>query len=66
MRIVLRHTTTGLFLREEDQWTHDLDLARCFKHSAEAMDLARQTCLQSVEVLLSFEDPPRQIALPLP
>ena len=66
MRIVLRKISTGLFLNPADDWTAQLDEARCFKHSAEAMDVAREQHLEGTEVLLTFEDPPRQVSFPLP
>jgi hypothetical protein len=66
MRIVLRNIKTGLYLKEDEQWTPELPLARCFRHSAEAMDAARQTRHPALEVLLSFEEPPREVVLPLP
>ncbi len=65
MRVVLRNTKSGLFFQENETWTGDLKQARCFKHSAEAMDLARQVGLQEVEILLAFEQPPRQVTLSL-
>jgi hypothetical protein len=66
MRIVLRSIKTGLYLQKEGKWTADLALAWCFRHSAEAMDLARKMSLHELEVLLDFEEPPRRVALPLP
>jgi hypothetical protein len=65
MRIVLRNIRTRLYLRNDGRWTSELSEARCFRHSAEAMDIARETGLPDVEVLLAFEQPPRQIALPI-
>lgn len=65
MRVVLRNTKTGLYLSDDQRWTSDLVEARCFRHSAEAMDAARELHLTELEVLLSFEQPPHQVALPL-
>ncbi len=66
MRVLLRHTRSGLLFQEPDQWTAEAGKARAFRHSAEAMDLARQKQLRHVEVLLAFEHPQRQVTLPLP
>jgi len=65
MRIVLRNIKTGLYLGPQNEWTPELMAARCFRHSAEAMDVARELGLQDLEVLLSFEQPPQQVILPL-
>jgi len=68
MRIVLREIQTGLYLQETGKWTRNLQEARTFKHSAEAMDVARKHGLDGLEVLLSFEQPPGQqeYSIPLP
>ncbi len=66
MRVLLRHIKTGLLFREPDQWTADFTQAQNFRHSAEAMDYARDHGLKEVEVLLSFEDPQFNVPLRLP
>ncbi len=68
MRIVLREIKTGLFLQRPGEWTRDLTEARTFKHSAEAMDVARQHGLEGLEVLLAFDGPTaqQQFSIPLP
>ncbi len=68
MRIVLREIKSGRFLEETGEWTADLQRARTFKHSAEAMDVARQNKLEGWEVLLAFDDltGQQQVSLRLP
>ena len=66
MRVLLRDTTTGLYFREPANWTAEADQAQNFKHSAEAMNLAREHRLAHGEVVLAFEQPCHTIALPLP
>jgi len=66
MRVVLRDIKTGLYLQEIQKWTAELQQARCFRHSAEAMDYAKDNGFVGVEILLDFEEPPRQVRLPLP
>ena len=66
MRVFLRDIRTGLFFRGLQGWTAQAEEALTFKHSAEAMDLAREQCLENAEVVLSFEQPDRTVALPLP
>lgn len=65
MRVVLRNIRTGLYLGDNEGWTADLMIARAFRHSAEAMDFARDLQLKDLEVLLAFDEPPHQVALPL-
>jgi len=66
MRILLRDLDTGLYFREPEQWTAETERAQTFRHSAEAMDLARAEKVQNAEVVLAFEEPRYSVALPLP
>jgi hypothetical protein len=66
MRVHLRHISSGLLFQEPDQWTAEMEKARAFRHSAEAMDLARHKGLREVEVLLTFEEPRSSVGLALP
>jgi hypothetical protein len=65
MRVILRDMRTGFFLDSSSQWTRELDKARCFRHSAEAMDHALRNSIKDVEVLLAFEQPPNLVVLPI-
>ena len=66
MRVLLRNLRTGLYFREPESWTPESDQAQNFKHSAEAMDLARTQHVEQAEVILAFEEPCFTVALPLP
>ncbi len=66
MRIYLRHKPSGLLYAAPDQWTNETREARAFKHSAEAMDTARERNLRDTEVLLEFEETGNEASLPLP
>ena len=66
MRVVLRNMRTGLYVQEGGSWTPDVMLAQVFRHSAEAMDTARDGGLKGLEVLLVFEEPQYNVTLPLP
>ncbi len=66
MRIFLRHLRTNLLLTEAGAWTGCADEARSFRHSAEAMDFAREEGLREVEIVLSFDAPSLEIPLSLP
>ena len=66
MRILLRNARTGLYFCKPEAWTPETDNAQSFKHSAEAMDLARTQRVEQAEVILAFEEPCFMVALPLP
>ena len=66
MRVLLRDIRTGLYFREPQDWTAETEKAQSFKHSAEAMNLARKHCVEEAEVILSFEESKYTVALPLP
>jgi hypothetical protein len=66
MRVLLRDVRTGLYFREPEHWTAETEKAQSFKHSAEAMNLARKHRLEEAEVILSFEESKYTVALPLP
>ncbi len=66
MRVLLRDARTGLYFQESEHWTGHAKNARTFKHSAEAMNVARQKQMQQAEVVLSFEESAYTVALPLP
>ncbi len=65
MKVFLRKIGTGLLFEEPDQWTDDTKKARAFRHSAEAMDVAKENRLNGVEVLLAFEEPQYSVAISL-
>ncbi|HWX19428.1 MAG TPA: hypothetical protein VN578_05930 [Candidatus Binatia bacterium] len=66
MRVLLRNATTGLYFREPLDWTAETEKAQSFKHSAEAMNLARQHSVREAEVVLAFDESRYAVALPLP
>jgi hypothetical protein len=66
MRVLLRDVRTGLYFREPEAWTAETDQALTFRHSADAMDLARAQRLAHAEVILAFDETRHSVALPLP
>jgi hypothetical protein len=66
MRVLLRDAKTGLYFQEPQGWTAETEKAQAFKHSAEAMDLAREHNVTDAEVILAFEESRYTVALPLP
>jgi hypothetical protein len=66
MRVMLRDTRTGLYFKEPAEWTAEAGKAQSFRHSAEAMNLAREHRISDAEVILEFEESSYTVALPLP
>ncbi len=66
MRVLLRDARTGLYFQEPAHWTAKAEQAQNFKHSAEAMDRAREKRVRHAEVILAFEESAYTVALPLP
>jgi hypothetical protein len=66
MRVLLRDKNTGLYFCEPEEWTAEAGKAQAFKHSAEAMNLARSRRMENAEVILAFEEPAYAVALRLP
>ena len=63
MRILLRNTKTGLFYVGPDRWTENDPEAFDFEQTDLALDAVRAGKLQSIEVLMKFEDPAFEIPL---
>ncbi len=66
MRVLLRDARTGLYFQEPENWTTETEKAQSFRHSAEAMNTARQKRVQQAEVILAFEESAYTVSLPLP
>lgn len=66
MRVLLRDANTGLYFQDPEQWTSEPRKALSFKHSAEAMNAARERQVAHAEVVLAFEESAYTVALPLP
>jgi hypothetical protein len=65
MRILLRHTATGLYFQGLDKWTDQPDRAVDFKFVDRALDYIAKWELVEVEVVFAFEDPPQVTAVRL-
>ena len=63
MKILLRNTQTGLLYVGPDQWTKNDPEAYDFEQTDLALDVVRDAKLQSIEVLMKFEDPAFEIPL---
>ena len=66
MRVLLRDARTGLYFQQPEQWTAEAEKAQAFKHSAEAMNTAREHQVLHAEVVLAFDESAYTVALPVP
>ncbi|HWQ91949.1 MAG TPA: hypothetical protein VN673_09780 [Clostridia bacterium] len=58
MRILLRHTESGLFLIGPDKWTADPQRAFDFKFIDRAVAYTETWGLKEVDLAFAFDDPP--------
>jgi hypothetical protein len=65
MRSLLRSTVTGLYFESEEQWVADISQAHDFGSSARAIQFAVENRFKDVEVVLAYDDPHYNIAIPL-
>jgi hypothetical protein len=63
MKVLLRHTQTGLFYAGSDHWTDDHSEAVDFEATDRALDHVSEAKLQAMEVLMRFDDPHFEIPL---
>jgi hypothetical protein len=63
MKVLLRHTRTKMFYAGPDQWAEDPAEALDFEMTDRALDAVRDAKLNSMEVLMRFEDPHFEIPL---
>lgn len=63
MKVLLRNTRTGMFYAGPDQWADDPTQALDFEMTDRALDAVRDAGLNSMEVLMRFEDPIFEIPL---
>jgi hypothetical protein len=65
MRILLRNRKTRQYFQLPDGWIDDPELAMNFDDSRQAIRLAQERGFRKVDILLSFENPRRNIRLPV-
>jgi len=56
MKVLLRNTQTGLFYAGSEQWTEDQSVATDFEGPDRALDQVSESNLETVEVVIHFED----------
>ncbi len=65
MRVLLRHSQTGLYFLDSKQWTDRPEEAWDFTTSVNALQLVTEMKIEGVEILLWFDDPRYNLTLPL-
>jgi hypothetical protein len=56
MKILLRHTETGLYLQGPEKWTPSLQVAYDFRFIERAQQFIQIWELENVEIAFAFED----------
>ncbi len=65
LKIVLKHLHSGLYYTGDRNWSADVSGAMAFDSCSAAAALALAEKLETVEVVLRYEDPPCELKLPL-
>ena len=65
MRVLLRDVRTGEYCDGAGKWTRDVGLAYDFRNTWQAIELSTMCGRHPVEIVLSFEDPWYDIAIPV-
>jgi hypothetical protein len=65
MRVLLRHSQTGLYFLDPKQWTERPEEAWDFRTSVNALQLVTEMKIEGVEIVLWFDDPRYNLTLPL-
>ena len=64
MRILLQHKGSGLYFKDVDSWTADTAEAMDFVSSSAALEYCATNRLDTVQVVLKFEQEKYEIVLP--
>ena len=65
MKVLLRRRQTGHYFQQPQQWTGDSKTALDFGHIEQAIKTACEARLEDVEVVFLFEQPERDLRLPI-
>ncbi len=65
MRILLRDCRNGKYFQAPAQWAASPNAARDFFGTGQALQAAKDNCLENVQVVLSFGKPQTDVILPL-
>jgi hypothetical protein len=64
-RVLLSSTRTGRYFETVAKWTDDPNVAFDFREVERAEKAALETGLEEAEVVLSYDDPPCRLRLPI-
>jgi len=64
MKVLLRNIVTGHYYQGPSHWTPDPEAALDLKQTSKAVQLVFDSHLESVEVVLCYDDPRYNIVLP--
>ena len=65
VKVLLQNLKTKLFFKEPGNWTADVEIARDFPNSLNAINFCNANGLKEVQVLLKFKQERYDVALPL-
>jgi hypothetical protein len=65
MKVLLQNLNTKLFFRKPSGWTEDIEKARDFPNSLNAINFCNLNGLKDVQVLLKFKQQRYDVALPV-
>jgi len=65
MKVLLQNLNTKLFFRQPAGWTEDIEKARDFPNSLNAINFCNTNGLKNVQVLLKFNQQRYDVALPV-
>ena len=65
MKVLLQNVTTKLYFRQLGSWTDDVEKARDFPNSLNAINFCNSNGLKEVRVLLKFKQSRYDVALPV-
>jgi hypothetical protein len=65
VKVLLQNLTTKLYFRQAGDWTGDVEKARDFPNSLNAINYCNANSLKDVRVLLKFKQDRYDVALPV-
>jgi hypothetical protein len=65
MKVLLQNVTTHLYFRQLGSWTDDVEKARDFPNSLNAINFCNSNGLKEVRVLLKFKQSRYDVVLPV-
>jgi hypothetical protein len=65
MRVLLRHAGIGLYYAGHKHWVGNPGAALDLKTIERAVELSREESFEHMEVFVSYDDPARELVLPL-